>query len=151
MTTKLLIAAVVSAFAAKKAMHAQLQAALPKMTGKERTTFVWDAAKALAAANGLTAYAGQRGIAFGVPVLGDDGKTVVSYERTEMANATRMWFSRNIVAYLQPSAPKGAPDAVWESIVSELSEARKVAQKLSPAKQKSFNRALAALIAEFSE
>lgn len=159
-TTKLnsLLMSVRNAYTAHIELHVGLGETLAAMPATERKMFVRKAADAVAeitserTGESITAYDGQRGIAFGVWVGKPGGKAGEgSYERTPAANAARMWFARNIVAYFEPKAAKAdkADSKIWESIVADLTAARKVAKGLTPAMQRQFEKELAALVAEY--
>lgn len=153
-----LIASVRNAYAAHIDLHMRLGETLATMPATDRKTFIRKAAEAVAEITSertgeeIVAYDGQRGIAFGVWVGKPGGKPGEgSYDRTPAANAARMWFARNIAAYFKTddvATPK-AESKVWETIVADLSTARKVAKKLDAKTQRQFERELAALIAEY--
>ena len=153
-----IIANVTNAFKASLDLHTSLLGDLKALNASERKEFLNKAADAVAkiaakrSGEDIVAYNGQRGKAFGVPEYDEDG-AIKRHERTEAANAVRMWFTRNVAVYFKADdASKAAPKAeskVWESIVSDLSTARKVAKKLDPKTQRQFEKELAALIAEY--
>lgn len=152
-----LIASVRNAYAAHIDLHMRLGETLAAMPATDRKTFIRKAAEAVAEITSertgeeIVAYDGQRGIAFGVWVGKPGGKQGEgSYDRTKAANAARMWFVRNISVYFEPKADKPqAESKVWETIVNDLSAARKVAKSLKPTMQREFERELRALIEQY--
>lgn len=151
-----IIANVTNAFKASLDLHTSLLGDLKALNASERKEFLNKAADAVAkiatkrSGENIVAYNGQRGKAFGVPEYDEDG-TLKRHERTDAANAVRMWFTRNVAVYFKTddaAAPK-AESKVWESIVADLTTARKVAKKLDAKTQRQFEKELAALIAEY--
>ena len=151
-----LIANVTNAFKASLDLHTSLLGDLKALNASERKEFLNKAADAVAkiaakrSGENIVAYNGQRGKAFGVPEYDEEG-ALKRHERTEAANATRMWFTRNVAVYFKTddAAPKAESNKIWETIVNDLSAARKVAKSLKPTMQKEFERELRALIEQY--
>ncbi len=151
-----IIVNVTNAFKASLDLHTSLLGDLKALSAAERKEFLNKAADAVAkiaakrSGENIVAYNGQRGKAFGVPEYDEEG-ALKRHERTEAANATRMWFTRNVAVYFKTddAAPKAESNKIWETIVSDLSAARKVAKKLDAKTQRQFEKELAALIAEY--
>lgn len=146
-----LITVITNLFNASADAHKAIAAALPSMKDRERKVFIREAAAAVAKAasikygEAIREYDGQRGVAFGV-------WNGAKWERTVACDATRKWFSYNVVSYFQKAdEPVKPANKVWESIVSELAEAKKIGKNLKGEAQRSFKRELADLIARYAD
>jgi len=93
----------------------------------------------------IVAYKGQRDIAFGVPQI--DGEKV-KHERTQQADATRKWFSRNVMG--KKAVPPKAPGGVWAKIGEDLSQIARIRRKLTKGDQAAFHVALQTVVEKFA-
>jgi hypothetical protein len=154
---KAAVSAVVGAFRASLT----LVSALASLKGDAKSlSFRMEAATMVAAdankyyglVNGkrMVAYKGQRDIAFGVPRTGDKGEIIEGkFDRTKECDATRKWFSRNVVGKKAKANGKGKAKGVWGQIVKDMTAIRDLKAKLDDAQKKAFHKALTALIKRF--
>lgn len=126
-----------------KALHAAMHSDLRALSASEREEFLVGVATGVAKMYNVVWRVGQRGITFG-----EKGEP-----RSADVLCAQQWFSANITAYFKNGKVKAEaePSKVWGEIVADLTEAKKIAKKLSSREQREFERRLAALIAEFSE
>ena len=138
-----LITLALSAARTHRALHGAMHSDLRSLSASEREEFLVAVATGVAKLYDVVWRIGQRGITFGV----------AGEPRTNDVLAAQQWFSTNITAYFKNGKVKAEaePSKVWGEIVADLTEAKKIAKKLSSREQREFERRLAALIAEFSE
>jgi hypothetical protein len=138
-----------------------LASALASLKGDAKSlSFRMEAATMVAAdANGyyglkngkrMVAYKGQRDIAFGIPREDEKGEVIKDkFERTKECDATRKWFSRNVVGKKAKANGKGKPKGVWGQIVKDMTAIRELKSNLDDDQKKAFHKALTALIKRF--